>query len=422
MKTKQSLYAITVILILGIGLNNCTKKSDIIKYGQISGKVKSSATGEPISGAGLSLSPSNSSTTTGSDGAYSFVELEPQQYSIQVIKDGYQTNTTSVEVVAGENRLGDILITPAQPVLSVSTTLLDFGTDKSILPFEIRNNGAAPLIWNVAGDKPWISINPASGTTSAAGVNSVNITVDRSLLGKTSYAGTVSITSNGGSASISITVNVVNPVLYVSTTLLDFGSEQSILPFEIKNNGASELIWSITSDKPWLTVNPASGNVTTGTNAINASIDRSQIGKSTYVGTLVVNSNGGTATINVTVNVNGPLMNITPSSLVFGATDTEKTLQISNIGIGNLTYNAQTTQSWISFQNGSGSTTTEIKLMPVIVNRQGLSPGDYSGTIVINSNANNITLNISMIVAAPAAPQLTIGTVSNISSSSADIS
>ncbi|MFZ4707902.1 MAG: BACON domain-containing protein, partial [Bacteroidales bacterium] len=359
MKTKQSVFAIIIVLLMGISLNDCTKKSDIIKYGQISGKVKISATGEPISGAVISLSPSNSSNTTGSDGAYSFVELEPRQYSVQVAKDGFQTNTTSVEVVAGENRLGDILLTPAQPILQVSTTLLDFGSDNSILPIEIRNIGASPLTWSVAGDKPWLSVNPASGSTAASAVNSVNITVDRSLLGRSTYTGTISVTSNGGSASINISVNLVSPVLHISTTLIDFGSEQSILPFEIKNTGAGELIWSITSDKPWLSVNPASGNVTTGTNAINAIIDRSQIGKSTYVGTLVVNSNGGTATINVTVNVNGPLMNITPASLVFGATDTEKTLQITNIGIGNLTYNTQTSQSWITFQNGSGSTTTE---------------------------------------------------------------
>lgn len=422
MKTKQSLFAISILLLFVLSLNNCTKKSDIIKYGQISGKVKSSSTGEPISGAGISLSPSNSSTTTGSDGAYSFEELEPRQYSIQVAKDGFQTNTTSVEVVAGENRLGDILLTPAQPILQVSTTLLDFGSDNSILPIEIRNIGASPLTWSVAGDKPWLSVNPASGTTAASAVNSVNITVNRSLLGRSIYTGTISITSNGGSASINVTVNIVNPVLYVTTTLLDFGSEQSILPFEIKNSGAGELIWSITSDKPWLIVNPASGNITSGTSAINATIDRSQIGKSTFVGTLVVNSNGGTATINVTVNVNGPIMNVTPSSLVFDATDSEKTLQISNIGIGNLTYSAQTTQSWITFMNSSGSTTTEIKLMPVIVNRQGLSPGDYSGTIVINSNANNITINVSLKVAAPAAPQLTNGTISNLTSTTADIS
>ena len=421
MKSILRLSSFLLIFSILMVTNNCTEKIDIEKYGQISGKVKNAVSGEPVSGALVTLSPSNSSTTTGSDGAYSFVELEPRQYSIQVMKDGFQTNTSTFLVVAGENQAGDILITPAQPVLRVSTTLLDYGTDKMLLPFEIHNDGAGQLTWSIADDQPWISANPTSGNTTA-GVSTVSISIDRSQLGKTIYTGTVVVNSNGGSATINVTVNVTGPLLNVSTTLLDYGTDKILLPFEIRNNGAGELTWNIAADKPWITANPITGNTTVGMSTVSISIDRSQLGKTIYTGTVVVSSNGGSATINVTVNVIGPLLYVTPDTLDFGIAESEKTLHISNIGVGSLTYNAVASQTWITLQNASGTITTEIKLIQVLINRAGLSPGNYTGSVIVNSNGSNITIPVLMQVIAQVAPEVINGIVSNLNYNSAQIS
>lgn len=418
MKAKKISLFILTILIFAL---SCNKKSDTELYGDITGKVKNSSDGEPISGAIISITPTNSSTTSGTDGTYAFTQLEPRQYSIEVSRSGFQSNSINITVEPGENRFGDILLTPIQPVLQVSTLTLDYGTDKNILPIEIRNNGANQLNWSVTADKPWITVNPSNGSTTA-GVGTVSISIDRGQMGKTAYTGTVVVSSNGGSASIQVSVNVIEPSLNVSSTLLTFGAEQSILPLEINNIGGGQLNWSITTDKPWISANPGTGGITSGTSAVNIAIDRSQIGKSAYTGTVVVNSNGGTATINVTANVTGPLLSVTPADLNFGTTESEQTLYLSNIGVGLLSYNAVASQTWLSLQNATGTTTTDIKLMQVIVNRAGMLPGNYSGSVVINTNANNISIPVMFQVLAPAAPSIVIGPVNNLNDNSAQVS
>lgn len=325
MKTKLIFLGIFVLAILLIV--QCTKKSDIEQYGQISGVVKNFSNGEPLTGASVTLSPSSSTRSTGTDGTFSFAELSPGQYTVQVAKDGFQTNSVTVNVVAGESRQADILLKPAQPIIKVSNQILDFGTDKSLLPLEISNDGAGQLTWSLAVDKPWLSSNPVSGNVAAGSLNTVNI-----------------------------------------------------------------------------------------------SIDRSQLSKSTFIGTIVISSNGGSATIKVTVNVSGPILNVTPTSLDFGSYENEKSLSIQNIGINSLSYEAQSSQSWITLTNPSGVTTNAIKIIPVTVNRAGLSAGNYTGEIIVNSNTNSVTIPISMQILAPSAPIVINGTVNSLTYNSAQVS
>jgi len=325
MKTKLIFSGFFILAILLIV--QCTKKSDIEQYGQISGVVKNFSNGEPLAGASVTLSPSSSTRSTGTDGTFAFAELSPGQYTVQVAKDGFQTNSVTVTVVAGESRQADILLKPAQPIIKVSNQILDFGTDKSLLPLEISNDGAGQLTWSLAVDKPWLSSNPVSGNVAAGSLNTVNI-----------------------------------------------------------------------------------------------SIDRSQLSKSTFIGTIVISSNGGSATIKVTVNVSGPILNVTPTSLDFGSYENEKSLSIQNIGINSLSYEAQTSQSWITLTNPSGVTTNAIKIIPVTVNRAGLSAGNYTGEIIVNSNTNSVTIPISMQILAPSAPIVINGTVNSLTYNSAQVS
>lgn len=338
MKIIGKFSVIIQVLLISIIYISCTKKSDLEQYGQISGKVKDAVSGEPISGAVVTLNPINSSTTTSGDGAYRFIELQSRQYSIQVMKDGFQTNSTTVDVVAGENQVDDLLIIPAQPILNVSTTLLDYSSDKLLLPIEIRNEGAGQLTWNITANKTWISPDPTNGVTNA-NVSTVNISIDRNHLGKTTYTGAVVVSSNAGSATINVTVNVNGPLLNVTPIDLDFGADLTALPLEIRNIGNGTLNWNVVENIQWLSVNPISGSTMSEVDAVTISVDRSGLSQGTYSQSISIASDGGTETIPVNLviaNPNAPTVTCA-SALNISQTTAEVPGNITNIGSSNVT-------------------------------------------------------------------------------------
>jgi hypothetical protein len=81
-----------------------------IVYTKVSGIVKDSAAGTPLSGAIVRLN-NNRRDTTGADGAYSFDSVASGTYQIQVSKTNYPTKTVSVTVSSSTPITSDILIT-----------------------------------------------------------------------------------------------------------------------------------------------------------------------------------------------------------------------------------------------------------------------------------------------------------------------
>ncbi len=69
--------------------------------GDLNGIVSDRATGEPISGVDLTLSPSGLSKISGSDGRYEFQGIEARQYNIQASASQYSVNTKLVTVKNG---------------------------------------------------------------------------------------------------------------------------------------------------------------------------------------------------------------------------------------------------------------------------------------------------------------------------------
>lgn len=90
------------------------------------------------------------------------------------------------------------------PKLAVDKTTLDFGAGASMLSFRIGNGGGGRLTWSISSDREWLQAQPAAGE----GAATVTVFVDRGALDLGEHGGTLSITSNGGSASIAVLVTV----------------------------------------------------------------------------------------------------------------------------------------------------------------------------------------------------------------------
>lgn len=107
---KKLFVGIALSLFLMLFLTQCAKTVHSTT-GSINGIVTDANSGEPVFNATITLSPSGKTISTGTDGAYEFVEIEPLQYKIQAMHPNYKTNTKTVTVIPNEIVRGDMQMT-----------------------------------------------------------------------------------------------------------------------------------------------------------------------------------------------------------------------------------------------------------------------------------------------------------------------
>lgn len=82
-----------------------------------------------------------------------------------------------------------------------------------------------------------------------------------------------------------------------------------------------------------------------------------------------------------------PILHVSPDRLIFTTVDGEgnpanRSLSITNTGVGSLSWTASESLSWLSLDHASGSAPGEVDAH---VDVTGLSPGTYSGTVTVTS-------------------------------------
>ncbi len=104
------IFSAAALLIASMFIFIGCEEVDYTFYSSIKGIIYDSSTGEPAGGASVTLSPSNKTIMTKSDGAYAFEEIDPGQYTILVQKDGYYADRKTVTAITGETANVDIPI------------------------------------------------------------------------------------------------------------------------------------------------------------------------------------------------------------------------------------------------------------------------------------------------------------------------
>lgn len=189
--------------------------------------------------------------------------------------------------------------------LSVSMAALSFGADTSTQTFTIRNTGLGPLTWQAEGMHSWVSLQPSSGALGAGESRAVTVTIQRAGLNAGTHSSSVRITSDGGSASVSLAVVVgdppdESPELAVSPASLSFTESSGAAQINVSNSGGGSLQWEVSSAATWLSVTPSSGS---GQRTLSVSVNATALAVGTTKSTLRVTSNGGDADVPVTVVV-----------------------------------------------------------------------------------------------------------------------
>ena len=83
-----------------------------VSVGAVEGHVYDAVTGDGVANASVKLVGTTKMVLTDDAGYYTFEQITPGSYTLNVTKTGYESNQTTIEIVAGETALGDMNLEP----------------------------------------------------------------------------------------------------------------------------------------------------------------------------------------------------------------------------------------------------------------------------------------------------------------------
>ena len=208
MKRIHLLCAISMVTIL---LGGCSKDIEEDKIGSIAGSVSDQTTGEPVPTVNVTITPGGKSTVTGTDGSFSFLNLEQGEYTLTLSKEGYKTGNRTVTVRPGDPTSAHLLIERIPASLTADKTALDFGENLTTMSFTIVNTGYTDLAYKVeTGGCEWMSADPETDILGYGKTATIVINIDRSILPAGVNEANIVVRSTSGNGNVEIKVTAVN--------------------------------------------------------------------------------------------------------------------------------------------------------------------------------------------------------------------
>ncbi len=242
---KQLIFSL--LLFLGIcAAPSCSSDiSEDNKYGSIAGSVSDATTGEPVPTVKVKLTPGGNSTVTGTDGSFTFPNLEPAEYTLDFSKEGYKTNSAKVNVRVGTPTSAHLLIERIPSIVTADRETLDFGDNQSLntLSFNIVNSSYEDLEWEIEERCDWITeIKPMTGTLKYGKTEGIVVVIDREMLKPGENKAVIVIRSSNGSSQMNVIAVGADKSLPKLNTLAvtDIKSSSAVFNGEIINNGNPE--------------------------------------------------------------------------------------------------------------------------------------------------------------------------------------
>jgi formylglycine-generating enzyme required for sulfatase activity len=363
--------------------------------------VSNSGTGELIWRASsaqdwIKVSPDSGAVSGGS--VQVFVEVDRAR-----LQPGEHVGAVDV-VSSGGSVAVPVTVSVPTPVLALSTRDLDFGFSANALSLSITNPGTGDLKWAFDPKATWLRVEPQQGVTGQT-TTAVAFTVQRQGLEAGAYETQVRLTTNSTSepmVDLRVRMRVLaKPTLTVSPDSLAFGPRVETMRVAVVNANNDTLSWQVTTTEPWLSVDRASGQVTTlGGTSVNLAVLRTGLAAGPYHAQLVVSSNGGQKSLPVTMEVpQAPRLSVATRSIDLGSTGVFGTIDMLNLGTGKLTWTVQDTARWLEVTPANGTTLDEKDQVSLSVNRTGLVAGAYAAIVSIESDGGEYQVRVQMTVA-----------------------
>ena len=352
----------------------------------------------------ISVSPQGGNSILNSNAINTPAKINSSQLEISVNRNGLAPGVynSSVDINSngGNVSLEVSMIVPEVPELSISESIINFGSAEILKRIQVSNSGTGKLVWSISSSESWITVFPLNDSVSS-GNKEITISVNRIGLMPGSYSGDIEIVSNGGNKSLTINMSVDElPKIDISPVSLAFDISKTTLSFNINNSGGGELEWELSTSDNWILFVPSSGKTSTETDQVNVTVNRIGLTPGNYFGSIKIESIHESRNIDVTMTVEeNPLLVYTPQLINFGELDSASLIEIINAGGGILNWQLSADQPWINFTTSSGSIPAKQKNdVEIKINRDGLLPGNYTGNISISSNGGVGTIPLSMKV------------------------
>lgn len=261
---KKFFINLTFGLFAGLLLTSCAKDAEVMT-GTINGYVSDYTNANtPIAGVTVTINSKGLTKTTGSDGRFEFMNLEPGTYSLSFTANNYQPTTKQVTVYAGQIATCDAQLEKARALIDISPVNLTFGKSVDQASFTITNNGNNQFTYSISNYPDYVEVSPAAGTVAAKGQQVVSVRIiNRSAINEQKN-GQLIVNVGNDSYTVSFSIEAyhgetVNVDVSPQTLTFDRNTEQ--LTFAITNNSSRSVDFNISNNLDILTITPESGTI-----------------------------------------------------------------------------------------------------------------------------------------------------------------
>jgi sugar lactone lactonase YvrE len=269
--------------------------------------------------------------------------------------------------------------------------------------YTLHNTGPNSISWTASVTQDWLDVCPASGTLGPNDVNSVQICINANadVLDYGTYIDDLTITNltSGMDWSRSVNLRVYGPTIELSQNEFYFeanqdGNNPADQVLGISNIGGGVLNWQVSETCSWLSADPNSGSSTSEVDDVNIIVDISGLAAGIYTCQLTVSSNraeNSPQIVTVQLAVRVPIIELSKNIFYFtipenGDNQANQVLGISNGGIDVLNWQISETCDWLSVDPNSGSSTSEVDEVNIVVDINGLTHGIYTCEIFVSSD------------------------------------
>ncbi len=405
----------------------------------------------------LNISPGNGTTSSNPSVSVNAAGLGPGQYYGTIIfSTAKSTQTLPVTLTITQ---------AATPILGASPAQMSFnaiiGNSQApvVQNLTLTNTGGSALHWRISASTnfggSWLSVTRTSGSLAAHASASASMAVSV-LAGLTpnTYTGAITVTAIDSAGHPAVGSPQLIPVTFIVLPACTISVAPAALNFAavsgqpgpatqnatIMANGTCThtLIWTVSTDSPWITATPASGSVSlSSASGTHIGVLLSGLGANTYTGRVSISAidrvthqaAGVAQSIAVSLIVQPPCTLQPPSaaSEFFSSevgTNPNPASQKFTIGIfgactGNITITPTATQGWLTVTPASATITGGAATFTVTVTSTALNADTYGSTIslaAVNASGMAIsgspqTIAVTLKVLAPPALTVSPGTL-----------
>jgi uncharacterized protein (TIGR03437 family) len=262
-----------------------------------------------------------------------------------------------------------------------------------------------------SGSGGWLLLSPATGNL--PNDRQLTLAANISGLSQGNYSATLTITTTGGSTTVTVNLAVVagtivyaNPgsALFFYNTGNSAPSPQNIF---VANSDNSSVTFTATPVDNWVSVQQTSGST-----VFSVSVDPTKLpnggGAGLYTSSVTISESGATNSpysFPVVISVNGgggggggggSTLSFSPSSISFSASNSTTQSQTLFITAASATtFTVTASQNWLGVTPNFGTANTSVT---VTANPSGLANGQYTGNLTFSYNGSSQTVGVTFTV------------------------